>query len=312
MPKSLFVSKTLRASLAAAVLFSIGCHKTPSVAIRIDPALAALIPNGTKYLMVAKLDKLRDTPTYHRHFKERFSEQFDEFARNTGMDPRKDLWQLVICSDGKRNVMMGRGKFAIADLEPRLEREGAERFRYKNHNFFGDDRNAGVFINVSTAVVGDTELLKEIVDRQNNPSIPASLQPLIEQIPDGTQFFAVFDGLPMKFPEMKDPNMANLTRVANSVQSGWMAVNLSRGLNASILANCKDVQMAEGLNGAARGLLGFARLSTKSDQPEVLKAIDAIDVKQDQQKVRVSANLSEEVFDSLVNTGLLRMLQQQK
>ena len=304
----------LRTSFALTVLLGFigGCNKSPSVAVRIDPALAALIPNGTKYLMVARLDKLRDTATYERHFKQRFSDQFDEFARNTGMDPRKDLWQLVICSDGKRNVMMGRGKFAIADLEPRLEREGAERFRYKNHNFFGDERNAGVFINVSTAVVGDTALLKEIVDRQNNPAIPASLQPLIEAIPDGTQFFVVFDGLPLKLPEMNDPNLSNLVRVANSVESGWMALNLSRGMNATIVANCKDAKLAEGLNGAARGLLGFARLSTASDQPEVLKAIDAIDVKQDQQKVRVSANLSEEVFDRLVNNGILRILQQQK
>jgi hypothetical protein len=306
--------KNFLASLALLALTSstVACKKTPSVAVRIDPALAALIPNGTKYLMVAKLDKLKDTATYQRHFKDRFADQFEEFARNTGMDPRKDLWQLVLCSDGKRSVMMGRGKFAIADLEPRLEREGAERFRYKNHNFFGDERNAGVFINVSTAVVGDTDLLKEIVDRQNNPSIPAALQPLIEAIPDGTQFFVVFDGLPLRLPEMKDPNMANLARVAGSVESGWMALNLSRGMNAAILANCKDEKMAEGLNGAARGLLGFARLSTPSDRPEVLKAIDAVDVKQEQRKVRLSANLSEDVFDNLVNTGLLRLLQQQE
>lgn len=305
------VLKNILASLAVLALAGLtsGCNKTPSVAVRIDPALAALIPNGTKYLMVAKLDKLRDTLTYQRHFKDRFSEQFDEFARNTGMDPRKDLWQLVLCSDGKRNVMMGRGKFAIADLEPRLEREGAERFRYKNHNFFGDERNAGVFINVSTALVGDTDLLKEIVDRQNNPSIPAALQPLIEAIPDGTQFFVVFDGLPVRIPEMNDPNMANLARVARSVENGWMAINLSRGMNAMIYANCKDEKMAEGLNGAARGLLGFARLSTPTDRPEVLKAIDAVDVRQEQRKVRVSANLNEEVFDSIVNNGLLQLMQ---
>jgi hypothetical protein len=100
--------------------------------------------------------------------------------------------------------------------------------------------------------------------------------------------------------------------VANSVESGWIAANLSRGLNVSMLANCKDASMAEGLNGAARGLLGFARLSTPSDQTDVLKAIDAVDIKHEQRKVRVTANLSEPVFNSLIETGLLRMLQQQK
>ena len=297
------------ATLAAVGLIT-GCQKPQAISLRIDPALASLIPNSTKYIIGAKLEKLRETVTYQRHFKDRFSDQFDEFARNTGMDPRKDLWEILICSDGKRSVMMGRGKFAVADLEPRLELEGAERTRYKSYNFFGDERNAGVFINVSTALVGDVSLLKEIVDRQNNPSIPVALQPLIEAVPPGTQVFAVFNGLPMQLPEMKDPNFSNLARVANSIESGWLSVNMSRGLNATVFANCKDDKMAEGLNGAIRGLLGFVRLSTPGDQPDVLKAIDAVDVKQDQNKMRVSANLNEQVVDSLVSTGLMKMLQQ--
>ena len=116
----------------------------------------------------------------------------------------------------------------------------------------------------------------------------------------------------MQLPEMKDPNLSNLTRVANSVESGWLALNLSRGVNATIVANCKDEKMAEGLNGAARGLLGFARLSTPGEQKDVLQAIDAVDIKQETSRVRVSANLSEQVVDSLVNTGLMRLLQQQR
>jgi hypothetical protein len=296
------------ATAAIALLTATSCNRTTPIAARIDPALAALIPNGTKYLMDVRLDKLKDSGIYQRHFKDRFSEQFDEFVRNTGLDPRKDLWEILICSDGKRSVMMGRGKFAIADLEPRLEREGAKRFRYKSYNFFGDEEKAGAFINVSTALVGSTELLKEIVDRNNNPSIPPALQTLIEAVPPGTQIFAVFDGLPMKIPEVKDPNWSNLARVANSVNSGWMALNLSRGLNATLTANCKDPQTAEGLHGAARGLLGFARLSTPNDQQDVLKAIDSVDIRLEQSKVRVSANLPEEVVDSFVANGLGKML----
>lgn len=290
------------------VVLSTSCTRTEAISVRIDPALAALIPNGTKYLMDVKLDKLKDSAVYQRHLKDRFSDQFEEFTRNTGLDPRKDLWEILICSDGKRTVMMGRGKFAVADLEPRLEREGAQRFRYKSYNFFGDDAKAGTFINVSTALVGSTDLLKEIVDRNNNPSIPASLQPLITAVPPGTQIFAVFDGLPMQIPDVKDPNWSNLARVAKSVRNGWLSLNLSRGLNLNLTANCTDAQMAEGLNGAARGLLGFARLSTPSDQKDVLKTIDSVDVKQDQAAVRVSVNVPEDTFDSLVNTGLMRLL----
>jgi hypothetical protein len=298
----------LGAALAAGWSLATSCTTTQGVSVRIDPALAALIPNETKYLMDIKLDKLRDSGVYQRHLKDRFAEQFDEFVRNTGLDPRKDLWEIVICSDGKRTVMMGRGKFAVADLEPRLEREGATRFRYKSYNFFGDDIKAGTFINVSTALVGSTDLLKQIVDRNNNPSIPADLQPLIESVPPGTQVFAVFSGLPMRIPEVKDPNFSNLARVANSVQNGYMALNLSRGLNLSLSVACKDDKMAEGLHGAARGLLGFARLSTPSDQKDLLHVIDSVDIRQEQTRVRVSANVPEDTFDSLVQTGIGRIL----
>jgi hypothetical protein len=286
------------------------CTRPEAISVRIDPALAALVPNQTKYLMDIKLDKLKDSAVYQRHLKDRFEDQFEEFARNTGLDPRKDLWEILICSDGRRTVMMGRGKFAVADLEPRLEREGAQRFRYKSYNFFGDEVKAGAFINVSTALVGSTDLLKEIVDRANNPSIPATLQPLIGAVPAGTQIFAVFDGLPMQIPEVKDPNFSNLARVANSVTSGWVSLNLSRGLNLNLVANCKDPKMAEGLHGAARGLLGFARLSTPSEQKDVLKAIDSVDIKKDQSMVKVAANIPEDTFDSLVNTGLMKMFRE--
>ena len=301
----------MRAILTLALLcFGLcSCTRPEAISVRIDPALAALIPNQTKYLIDIKLDKLKDSAVYQRHLKERFEDQFEEFSRNTGLDPRKDLWEILICSDGRRTVMMGRGKFAIADLEPRLEREGAQRFRYKSYNFFGDEAKAGTFINVSTALVGSTDLLKEIVDRNNNPSIPATLQPLIGAVPAGSQIFAVFDGLPMRIPEMKDPNWSNLARVANSVNSGWFSLNLSRGLNLNLVANCRDAQMAEGLNGAARGLLGFARLSTPSDQKDLLKTIDSVDIKQDQSMVKVSANVPEDTVESLINTGLGKMLQ---
>ena len=283
------------------------CEKPKAISVRIDPALAALIPNDTRYLADIKLDKLKDSLVYEKHLKDKLASRFDEFARNTGLDPRKDLWEILICSDGKRNVMMGRGKFAIADLEPRLEREGAKRFRYKSYNFFGDEERAGAFINVSTALVGSTDLLKEIVDRNNNPSIPPSLENLIAAVPPGTQIFAVFNGLPIEIPDVKDPNWANLARVARSVNSGWIGMNLSRGMNTTIVANCKAPDMAQGLQGAARGLLGFARLSTPSDQPDVLKAIDSVDIRVEQSTVKLSANLSEDVVDGLMTGEFMRM-----
>ena len=62
---------------------------------------------------------------YQQHFAAEFAAQLDNFTRQTGLDPRKDIWELLTCSDGKSTVMMARGKFSVAELEPQLDKQGA-------------------------------------------------------------------------------------------------------------------------------------------------------------------------------------------
>ena len=88
---------------------------------KIDPALTSLIPPDTILLAGARLDKLQETPIYKQHLANRTVPLIDDFPKQIGLQvKRKDLWELLLISDGKQSVVLGRGKFAD-EAEPRIE-----------------------------------------------------------------------------------------------------------------------------------------------------------------------------------------------
>src|SRR5260370_23028551 len=111
------------------------------------------MPSDSVLAVAVHLDKLRKTPVYEKYLANRSFPELDRMARFTGMDPRKDLWQLLFLSDGKHNVLLGRGNFAD-DMELKLQREGAQRIGYKSYYLVGADEAAVVFFNSTTAAVG--------------------------------------------------------------------------------------------------------------------------------------------------------------
>ena len=110
----------------------LGCKAKKPDSVRIDPTLEALIPADTLFVVGGDIDAVRETSVYQKLLSRVPLPQLDEFTRQTGLDPRKDLSKILSCSNGKNGVLMARGKFNVADLEARLQARGAPRFSYKN------------------------------------------------------------------------------------------------------------------------------------------------------------------------------------
>ena len=141
------------------------CEVKKPGSVRIDPALEALIPADTVFIVGGNIDAVRETPVYQKLLSRVPLTQLDEFTQKTGVDPRKDIAQVLSCSNGKDGVLMARGKFNVADIERRLEARGAARSSYKNRDVFGRERLSFVFPNASTAIVGPVSDLHSIIDR---------------------------------------------------------------------------------------------------------------------------------------------------
>ena len=164
----------------------------------------------------------------------------EDFARQTGLDPQKDLWELLFVSNGKNNVLLGRGKFAN-EMEPRLEKGGAKRFGYKGYNLIGDEKAAVVFISSSTAAMGATDSLRYLLDqRGTSKGPPPALQALMKDIPSDTQFWAAYAGGPVDLGFTG--NLANITKFINSIESGSIYFDLRAGLNGVAVGQCATDQ----------------------------------------------------------------------
>ena len=290
-------------SIAALALMS--CQKAPIAAVNVDPALATLVPPETKLLVGAKLDKLRETPLYQQRFASLPLAQLDKFAADTGLDPRKDVWEVLFCSNGKdTGVLMLRGKFSPTDLEPRLVGNGANRTNYKGYSLFGDARTSAFFMNASTALAGSTKSIQAIIDNRDTSlnGIPAVLLPLVKQVPGNAQFWAVFDGVLVDMPFREDSNLGNINTMIRSLDNGWVSANLTKGLDLKAVGNCRSADAAKQIHDALRGVIGFGRLSTPDNQPELLKAFDGMKVDQQEKVVKISAEIPQPVVDKILDT----------
>jgi hypothetical protein len=282
------------------------CHtQQPTAGPRIDPALAALAPPETSILVGVRLDELRKTTTYQRHFTNMSLPRIDDFAHETGIDPRRDLTEGLFCSNGQDNgVLIVRGRFAPGELETKLEKRGAARTRYKGYSLFGDQRTAVFFMNSEIALAGSTPVLHEIIDARDRGSlgIPKMLQPLLASLPNRDQFWTVFNGSAIRLPVPDESNLGNINHLARAVQTGAVGADLSSGLSLHAHATCATDASAKQIHDTLKGFIGLGRLSTPDSQPELLKVYDAIQVQQQDRLVNISADIPQDMVDRFVTT----------
>lgn len=280
------------------------CAKKSAVGPKIDPALATLIPDDTTLLVGTRLEALQRTPVYQKYLADRKFPQIEDFAKQTGLDPKKDLWELLFVSDGKNNVLLGRGKFAN-EMEPRLEKEGAKRFGYKGYTLVGDEKTAVVFFSSSTAALGPTDSLRFLLDQRGaSKGPPAALTALMKDIPADAQFWAVYAGGPVDLG--LGGNLANVSKLVNSIQTGSVYFDLRAGLSGVAAGECSTNQAAEDVQGALKAFIGLARLNTPADQKELQSGLDGLRVTMQDKRVKLYIDVPQNIVDQFLNLWMGR------
>ncbi len=290
-------------SFVALLLVLAGCGRNqPAAGVKVDPALATLVPADTVLLVGTRVEALLKTPVYQKYLASRQVPQIEEFARQTGLDPRKDLWELLFVSNGRQGILLGRGKFPD-ETDPRLQTQGATRFVYKGYNLIGNDRTAVLFISPSTAAVGETAALRSLVDqRQKLNGPPASLTALMKEIPAQSQFWAIYAGgaIDLGLPG----NLGNVTKMLSSIQTGSAYFDLRTGLNGVATGRGSSEEGAQQVHDALKALVGLGRLSVPKGQPELAQAYDGIRVTLDSRRVKLYVDVPQELVDRFLGLWL--------
>lgn len=281
-----------------------GCAPKPvETSVFIDPQFASLVPADTTLLVGLRVEHLVKTPIYQKYLSGGKIRIIDRFARGTGINPEKSLWNLMFISNGQQSFVLGRGKFADELMAPDFSQKGVRRFGYKGLTLFGDEQQAMLLINSSTIAIGETPTLRALVDqRPSLTGLPARLAALTKEVPRQTQFWGVYVGGPVDLP--LTGNLANANKVLGLVGNGTFYFDLTNGLNGTVTGVAANAQDAQQVHDGLVGFLGLGRMMAPKSQPEFLRALDGIQVLQDGQRVSVKITEPEELAAVLINLWL--------
>jgi hypothetical protein len=293
------------AAVALASLALIGCQPPKSASLHLSPGLEALVPSDTVVVLGVNLAEVRNTSIYQKLLTLVPLPQLDRFAEQTGLDPRTDLSESLLCSNGKNALLLVRGKFRSKELEARFKSKDLKPESYKGHDLFGDDRGAITLLDDSTAAAGTPAELRSLIDGPR-AGLPKGLGQLLRTLPEDDQVYAALTGgvANLNLPLPREGNMGNILDALRSVESATLGMNLSKGLNAVATVNCKTPGDAKFVHDLIRGLVGFGRLNTPDNQPEMLKLYDAVHVTQEQTRTTVAADVPQELADHFLDLWL--------
>lgn len=298
-----------RVALVVSFLTLAACQPRQSASLHVSAALEALVPSDTVVVLGINLAALRDTSIYQKLIARVPLPQLETFTRQTGLDPRKDLSELLLCSNGKNAILLVRGKFRIADLETRFKSNGVAPANYKGHEVFGDDRASVTFLDDSTAAAGAPPEVHALIDQPaGTRGLPAPLRDLLRTLPAGDQVYAALTGglENLNLPLPREGNLGNVLQALRSVQSATLGMNLANGIDAIAVVSCNTERDAKFVHDLVRGLVGFGRLNTPDNQPDLLKLYDGIQATHQGAQTTVSAKVAQDLTDKFLDLWFKR------
>jgi len=294
----------LRNRVALAVIVAIGslagCSpKLAESGVFIDPQFASLVPPDATLLVGLRVENLVKTPIYQKYLSGGKIPVIDKFARGTGINPEKSLWNLLFVSNGRQSFVLGRGKFADELMAPDFSKKGVRRFGYQGLTLFGDEEQAMLLVNSSTIAMGETATLRALVDRRPSlKGLPARLSTLAKEIPRQAQFWAAYAGGPVDLP--LSGNLENVSKVLGLVATGTFYFDFSSGVMGMLTGLAANAQGAQQIHDGLVGMLGIGRMMTPKNRPDMARVFDGINVVEEGQRVTVKIAEPEELAGTLV------------
>ncbi len=215
---------------------------------------------------------------------------FLKFVTATGFDPRRDLHEILAATsgtvgpNGQGALIVGRGSFQPTQITAAATANGGTVTQYRGFNILSSadqgSNGAVVFLDTTTAVMGDPDTVKAAIDRRisgTNFSGPL-VQKANEVSATNQAWFATLTPL-SDFLSGKptNPNLSNITN-SNLVQAILQAsggVNFgSTGVTVSGDAVTRSNQDAQALVDVMKFLASMVQMKA-ADNPKVASLADA-------------------------------------
>lgn len=299
--------KISSAILLSILLIAPGCGTRQSTGISIDRGIRRMIPPDSKAIAGIDVAALKNAELYKREGTRLNTPFLDSTAERFGLDPRRDIANVVMAWDGKKLLLIVQGHFSPAELEQKLTAAGAHETPYRKYKLVGDIKNSIAFLNSGLAIAGPLEAIEPAIDRfeEGHGGVPENLSREMDKIPKGDQLWlASTGGLPFVEMRMRSDIESALSNIVDYISASSAGIKVDAGLHLQAELDCVSQQGAKRVHDALRGVIGFGRLSTKDNETDLLRIYDSIQVGQKQQIVLVRSDLTGDLVDVLLNRFL--------
>jgi hypothetical protein len=277
-----------------------------------DPTLLNLVMPDAKVLAGVNVQQAKGTQfgQYILNELQSHDAEMQKLVTLTGFDPRRDVIELLVASDGvpggKTGLALAKGTFNVAMITAAATMAGVTTEVYGGVTILEEPKKqlAGIaFLDGSTVVAGDIASVKGAIDRSKTPQpLPTAVTTQVSQwsTQDAWGITTVPPASlapPAKAGAQNNP-MAN---VAQNVQSAGGGVKFGASVVFTGNAQCDTAQNATTLSDMVKLLINMAQMQSGQD-PTAAALIKSVTVTASGNLVNVNASLPEDVFQGILQS----------
>jgi len=234
-----------------------------------------------------------------------------ELVALTGFDPRRDVGELLVASDGvpqgKTGLALARGNFDVAKIMAAATTHGAVTEVYNGVTILQGPKKpeAGIaFLNATTVAAGDIASVKGAIDRQSNKqSLPAAVLVKVNQWSNSQDAWGITTVPPASLAppgaiKAGTPNNP-MVNAGQNVQAAAGGVKFGANVVFSGEAECDTAQNATTLGDMVKLLINLAQMQAGQD-PTAQALIKSVMVTPKGNLLTISASLPQDVFQQML------------
>jgi hypothetical protein len=277
-----------------------------------DPQLMKLVMADVKVMSDVNVMQAKLSPFGQFVLTQMESSRIQQFAAETGFDPRQDLIELLLVSNGApgaaNSLALASGVFNLAKIATAATASGATQETYNGVTIIeGPKKTEGIaFLNASVMIAGSVANVKAAIDRQTAPAtLPPSLVTQANQLSVTQDAWALSIVSPAALAPPSDPTPPAVggvpipPGVLQQVQSGYIGVKFGTSVAFTAQAQSDTAENATALAGLLQLFGNLAQMQT-AQNPSAAAFAKSLTVTAAGTTVNISASVPEAQFQQLL------------
>lgn len=284
----------------------------------VDPTLLNLVAKDPKTVAGVDVDRASGSPFGQKvlgEFKDEDGD-FRKFMEGTGFDPRRDLREVLMVSDGGQNkpentLILARGFFNPAKISSFLRQEGKTSSFYKGVEIWSESKSGTghqgsvALLNSSITAFGDSARVMEAIDRlgQATSGMSASLRARVEEWSGKTDAWFI-STVPLNEVGVGKSGSNQVMPQGFSVDSikeAYAGVKFGSDLQISGETLTRSNQDAQALADVLRFFVSMVRMNAKPGMEGLLRVADTLKVEVSGATTKFSLTVPEEEWSKAID-----------